>query len=178
MQFWPPSSAHFVPGQHILRLAGPGVWEVSSGPPGHYAAWWKMAAVNWSASYINQMEKKPVFFILFYKVVEQSSPLRAVEWLSVCFECPLLDRCSSNNGRHGYGGGRQTYQSQRSQYTSIWGSCQSPERCSNGTVVTGERGRGRENDLVKTGRRRGATSPRLVLKSPLLELVIPLLQGK
>lgn len=76
------------------------------------------------------------FFSLFFilsEVAEESCSLRAVEWLSVCLECPLPDRCSSNNGRRGYGGGRRTCQSRRSQYTSISGSCQSPERSWSGT---------------------------------------------
>lgn len=58
-------------------------------------------------------------FFYPYKVRDQSGSLRAVEGLSVCFECPLLDTYSSNNGRHGYGGGRHICQSKRSQYTSI-----------------------------------------------------------
>lgn len=84
--------------------------------------------------------------------MEENSRRRAVEWLRVCFEWPLLDSCSSNNGRHGYRGGKQTCQSRRSQYTSIWGSCQSYDRCWLGCLqrlrleeVAGGGG-GREND--------------------------------
>lgn len=115
----------------------------------HDLRWWEMAAVGWSASYINRMGK---LFFFFYKVVEENSRLRAVEWLRVCFEWLLLDSCSSNNGRHGYRGGKQTCQSRRSQYTSIWGSCQLRDRCWLGCPqrlrleeVAGGGG-GREND--------------------------------
>lgn len=88
---------HFGSGQHIagasrcIRGFSRTCWDIMK--------WWETAAVGWSAPYIN--------FLFSYSIKRwrENSSLRAVEWLRVCFECPLLDRCSSNNGRHGYRGG-------------------------------------------------------------------------
>lgn len=133
-------------GQRIARLAGPGVYEVSPGLLGHYAVWWKMGTASCSASYINRTGK------WCGEVVEEKSGKSGGVAECVFLSVRFFDRCSSNNGRHSYGGGRQTCQSRRSQYTSIWESCQSPERCCDGTVVTGERER--------LGRRVGETRGR------------------
>lgn len=101
----------------------------------HQEHWF--SPVIWSGSYIKWMEKLPRYFL--HKNGERRRSLIAVEWLRVCLECPLFDRCSSNNGRYCNGGGRQQCQSHGVQYSSILGSCPSPEMCSNGVVVTREK---------------------------------------
>lgn len=136
---------------------------------GHYAVWWKMGTVSWSASYINRTGKL-FFFFLFYKVVEENSTVRAVEWPSVCFWVSAFstDAHQTTAGTVTGVGGKPVNHA-AANTLPFEKAVSHLRRCCDGTVVTGERASDGERERLGrrvggrkmiwyAGRRRAATS--------------------